>query len=81
MDQSGALYQKYLEVRKSTAQLPCRIEVLDVLAFLFWPHQVNSTNLHKYELTRRSGGPLIIKYDLTEYFKFSRYPESYYPVA
>ena len=26
----------------------------------FQPHRVNSTYLHKYEFTRRSGGPLIM---------------------
>ena len=40
--------------------MPCRIKVHNVdLALRFWPHRVNSTNLHKYELTRRSGGPLL----------------------
>jgi len=69
MNQSGALKQKYTEVtevRKYTTQLPCRIEVLNLdLVLSFWPHRVNSTDLRRYELTRRSGEPLIIWFQLT----------------
>ena len=59
---NGLIGSLVAKVRRRTVphSCACRIKVLNEDSALnFWPHRVNSTYLHKYELIRCSGGPLL----------------------